>query len=93
MFFYNLTTLNILFNADSLQKLKETFSIILLIIFSIMIINHFIFVYKNRYLQIIEECKMIPVQIRKIGIVFFTLYSIISFLGLLIVIFAGWKIN
>ncbi len=93
MFFMNLMTFALLLYGDSITKMKELSICFLIFLFSSLMFNYLIFDYKNRYLRIIDECKLISARIRYIGIVFFTLYSIFSIIGLLIVAIAGWQIT
>lgn len=93
IFFMNLITFALLLYGESIQKMKELTIYSVIFLYCSLIFNYFIFDHKNRYLRIIDECKLIPERIRYIGIVFFTLYSIFSILGLLIVAFTGWKIT
>lgn len=51
---------------------------------AIAIINFFLFTYKQRHLKIIEEYSKLPSKVRTFGIVFFTVYSILSFVALFV---------
>jgi hypothetical protein len=58
----------------------------------LVVFNFFVFTYKNRHAAIIEECSRLPYWMRRLGVTFFAVYSIVSLVGLLVVVFAGWKI-
>jgi hypothetical protein len=93
MLFFNLMALVLLFSGNSVQLIKVRSIYVGLFIFCFLVINYFVFDYKNRGLQIIEEYKSMPSRIRYVGVVFFTLYSIFSIFGLLFIAFAGWQID
>ena len=57
------------------------------------IFNFYTFTYKDKHTLIIKECNSIPYHFRYFGVTFFAIYSILSLITLLVVIFAGWHIQ
>lgn len=81
----NLGTINQLFNSFIFRD--KNINYILGIYFGIAIFNFLVFTYKNRHTKIIEECLQLPYRTRRFGVVFFAIYSIVSFIALFVVIF------